>query len=134
MQSYSVPISTPSFDTDEFQKLANIQYDNGNIVVHWRRSTRHAIVTMPDGTSHLCPDVKIVDSLANILGWDSHDVTLTDLFLFEWPKHGIAANKFLSNAIYTCEWSDYGSDRIVFECTLMRRSDLIESYRMRSRA
>jgi hypothetical protein len=124
MQSYSVPVPTPSFDTDEFQKLASIQYGDSNITAHWRRSTRQAIVTMPDGSSYLCPDVKIVDSLASILGWDAHDVILDDLFLFELPRHGYAADSVLSNAIYSCEWSDYGSDRILFECTLLRRSDM----------
>jgi hypothetical protein len=116
MYVYSTPIPTPNCET--LQKLANIRYKGEAIAVYWRRESRQAIVTMPDGTSYLSPDARIVRVLAHILGWNPGDVKLTNLFLFELPKHGYAADKQMSDAIYLCDWSDYASDRIVFECTL----------------
>ena len=108
--------------------LAHITYNNSSIRVMWCHKTREAVIDL-DGAIHIVqPDTSIIDSLASVIGCKPHEIALTNLVIYEFPYKGIKASRELRREIYSCNWSDYGFDKMGFDSDLVVRSPLPESY------
>lgn len=124
--SYPVPF-TPSQDSS-ITPLAHITHDNSIIRVMWRQETREAIIDL-DGNNHIVQqDKSIIDSLAELIGCKPHEIAFTNLVIYEFPYNGRKATRELRRGIYSCNWSDYGFDKMGFESHIVLRSHLPESY------
>ncbi len=118
----------PSNDSSDLAPLAFIMHNNSPIRVMWRRKTREAVLELSDMTHIVKPDTSIIESIAEVVGCKPHEVSLTNLFIYEFPHNGHKATRELRHSIYSCDWSDYGSDKMGFACTVVVRSYLPESY------
>jgi hypothetical protein len=112
---YNVPIPTPA----NLRKLAQIIDEDGEVtVIHWCKLTSQ-IVVQQDDDRWIQPNGPVTESLAAIFDCDASNIIAKNLFLFETPGHGKAADEELTVGFYDCEWSDYANDHIAIEFDLV---------------
>ena len=124
--AYTIPIPAPVLPGD-LEQLAQIQVpDNKLVAVYWMRSTRQAVCRY-DGKWYIQSDQNIMTAIARLIKFEKNIelLTMDGLFIFETRGHGRAADDELVNGFRDCEWSDYASDRLYFQCTV-REKNLIE--------
>lgn len=123
---YTISIPPPVLPGD-LEQLAQIQVPGNKLVaVYWMRSTRQAVCNY-DGKWFIQSDQNIMTAVARLIKYekDIDLLTMDGLFTFETPGHGFAADDELVQNFRDCEWSDYASDRIAFQCTI-REKNLVE--------
>lgn len=116
---YTIPIPEPVIPGG-MEQLAQIIVPSGRVLaVYWRRSTRQAVCDY-DGRWFIQSDQNIMNGVARIIGYEKPIDTLAmdGLFIFETVGHGFAADDDLVKNFRECEWSDYASDRMAFQCRL----------------
>jgi hypothetical protein len=126
MLTYTVSIPAPAL-SGELEYLAQIQVSGDKLVdVHWMRSTRQAVCNY-DGKWYIQSDQNMLTAIARLINYEKPIdlLTVDGLFIFETPGHGRAANDDLVRAFRDCEWSDYASDRMAFQCVI-REKNLFE--------
>lgn len=124
--AYTVSIPAPVLP-GELESLAQIQVPgNKLLVVYWMRSTRQAVCSY-DGKWYIQSDQNMMTGIVRLIKYEkSIDLlTMDGLFIFETPGHGRAADDDMIRNFRECEWSDYGSDRLVFQCVI-REKNLLE--------
>lgn len=123
---HTIPIPEPVLP-GQLEQLSQIHVHLGNeikiIAVYWMRSTHQAVCNF-DGKWYIQSDQNIMNGIARIIKYEKNIelLTMDDLFVFETPGHGHAADDQLVNDFRNCEWSDYASDRLVFQCVIRERS------------
>lgn len=127
-KSYTIPIPDPVMP-GQLEQLAQIQVPTNNegmddtVAVYWMRSSRQAICNYA-GKWYSQSDQNIITGIANIIqyGKNIELLTVDDLFIFETPGHGRVADDDMVNDFRNCDWSDYASDRIAFQCVLREKT------------
>lgn len=123
---YTISIPAPIIP-GELEQLAQIQVPgNKFVVVYWMRSTRQAVCNYDDKW-YIQSDQNIMTAVARLIKFEKNIelLTMDGLFTFETRGHGRAADDDLMNGFRDCEWSDYASDRLVFQCVI-REKNLVE--------
>lgn len=121
--AYTVSIPAPILP-GELEQLARIIVPGDKqIEVYWMRSTRQAVCSY-GGKWYIQSDQNIVTGIAHIIKYENpiYLLTMDDLFIFETPGHGFAADDDLIRNFRECEWSDYGSDRLAFQCVIREKN------------
>lgn len=111
----------PSPAIEELQRLATIITPDDSILhVYWMRSTRQAVCKYRHEW-YIQSDQNILQGIGQVIKYNKNTDLLhvKDLFIFEFPGHGYAADNGLVRDFAKCDWSDYASDKIVFECTIV---------------
>ena len=123
---YTVSIPEPVLPGD-LEQLAQISVPgNKLLVVYWMRSTRQAVSSY-DGKWYIQSDQNMLSAIGRIIKYE-HPIdllTMDGLFVFETPGHGFAADDDMIRNFRDCEWSDYASDRMAFQCNI-REKNLVE--------
>jgi hypothetical protein len=121
--AYTISIPAPVLP-GELERLAQIHVPgNKLLVVYWMRSTRQAVCSY-NGKWYIQSDQNIMTGIAHLIKYENpiYLLTMNDLFIFETPGHGFAADDDLIRNFRECEWSDYGSDRLVFHCVIREKN------------
>jgi hypothetical protein len=121
--AYTVSIPAPVLP-GELEQLAQINVPgNKLLVVYWMRSTRQAVCSY-DGKWYIQSDQNMMTGIAHLIKYENpiYLLTMDDLFIFETPGHGFAADDDLIRNFRECEWSDYGSDRLAFNCVIREKN------------
>jgi hypothetical protein len=119
MLPYTIRIPTPNLA--ELESLATIITPDDSVLrVYWMRSTRNVICKYKHKW-YIQSDQNILQGIGTLIQYNKNTDLLyfKDLFIFEKRGHGYAADMQLLRDFRKCEWSDYASDKIVFECTIM---------------
>lgn len=121
--AYTISIPAPMLP-GELEHFAQIQVPgNKQIVVYWMRSTRQAVCSY-DGKWYIQSDQNMMTAIARLITYENpiNRLTMDGLFIFETPGHGRAAHDDMVRDFRDCEWSDYASDRMVFQCVIREKS------------
>ena len=112
---YNVPIPSVA----NLRQLAQILDEDGEVtVLYWCKETSQVVVQQDDDR-WIQPNGPVTESLAAIFDCDPCHIIAKNLFLFETPGHGKAADQELTIGFYDCEWSDYANDHIAIEFDLV---------------
>ena len=98
---------------ESFQPLAIFTIGDRLIVFRWWAEHRKVVVHNDiNHTWYIQDDLEIRTSLADILNWDSLDVGVDTLMLYDTATyhHGVALPSALERVFLDCEWSDYACD------------------------
>jgi hypothetical protein len=123
MLPITVPIPEP-VRPGSLEQLAQIIVPGNKILeVYWMRSARQAICGY-DGQWFVQTDQNILNGIVRAIKYekDIDNLVMENLFIFENPVHGLAASDDMAEDFRECEWSDYGSDRISFHCTIREKN------------
>lgn len=118
MNHYTLRIPTPV--VEELQPLATIITPDESILrVYWMRSTRQAVCKYRHEW-YIQSDQNILYGIGQLIQFNKNTdlLHMKDLFIFEFPGHGYAASNEMVRDFVKCDWSDYASDKIVFECKI----------------
>lgn len=127
MVPYTIPIPAPMLD--ELEQLAQISTPDGRVVaVFWRRATRQAVCVY-NRCWYIQSDQNIINAIAQIIGYEKpiDMLAMDELVIFETAGQGIVADSDLIKNFRECEWSDYASDRMVFQCRIYEKNDMFSS-------
>lgn len=120
--TYTISIPAPVLP-GELEQLAQIQVPGGKLVVaYWMRSTRQAVCSY-DNNWYIQSDQNIMTAISQLIKKNIELLTMDGLFIFETRGHGHAAEDEFVQAFRDCEWSDYASDRIVFQCVIGEKNN-----------
>lgn len=122
--TYTISIPAPILP-GELEQLAQIQVPGGKlVVVYWMRSTRQAVCNY-DGKWYIQSDQNIMSAIAQLIKFNKNIelLTMDGLFIFETRGHGYAAEDEFVQAFRDCEWSDYASDCLVFQCVIREKNN-----------
>jgi hypothetical protein len=121
--AHTIPIPAPALPGD-LEQLAQIQVpENKLLVVYWMRSTRQ-VVCEYDDKWYIQSDQNIMNGVSRLIKYEKNIdlLKMDELFIFETPGHGRAADDDLVRNFRECEWSDYASDRIAFQCSIREKT------------
>ena len=103
-------------------KVATVTYCmRPGLEVYWNPDTRRFYCHLtnpvydPAETWFDFVDANIFDTLSLFLHADPDEFVVRNLFLFDRPGHGRAADDALLANIYDCEWSDFACDKLSLE-------------------
>ncbi len=123
MTPYTIPIPEPVLPGN-MEQLAQITVPDGQILqVLWMRKTRQA-VSKYAGRWYIQSDQNIMTAIAQIIGYKKtvDMLAMNDLVVFEIAGRGYDADNDLIESFRGCDWSDYASDKMVFQCTISEKN------------
>ena len=109
------------------RQLAQILDSKGDTTrFYWNSKTSQVVVEQGD-KRWVQPNGLVTHSLAAVFGCSPNNIIAKNLFLFETPRHGKAADEEMTVGFYDCEWSDYGNDHIAIQFSLVVDTTCITS-------
>jgi hypothetical protein len=110
-------IEIENFKLDDyvFEQLAQITTAQGLVVVEWLPGSKETLVTF-QGRHYKGQNEEIGVTLARLLAVNQCYLLPSDLKIYDMPgTFTVGTDKELKD-LFTCEWSDYSCDKLVFQC------------------
>lgn len=119
ISSYTIPIPEPVLPGDLEQLAQIVVPDNKLLVVYWMRGERQAVCNY-ENEWYIQSDQNILTGIARVIKYEKsvNKLQVDDLNVIEIVGQGYPANADMVHDFRECEWSDYASDRIAFQCTI----------------
>jgi len=118
---YSIPIPRPAQLSRDIKKLAYITTERGeDMTFYWRNETSQVLIQWGNEW-YIQPNGSTTESLAALLHCSPYHIVAKNVFLFDTPGRGKAADTEMAVSFYGCEWSDYGRDSIYIQFHLLLR-------------
>ncbi len=99
------------------QQLAQIELPKGLLEVDWNAYTKTIYYTYR-GKDYTEQDEPIGATLQRCLGLQPSELRVRNLHYFEQPGLAIPAPNEMQRDLLICNWSDYASDNMQFQCAV----------------
>jgi hypothetical protein len=124
MTTYTIPIPEPRIPGN-LKQLAQITVPGGGIIqTFWMRETRQVVIEYA-GRWFIQSDQNILSGVAQIIGYTKPVdlLVMTNLVVFEIVgDEGYKADKELQDNFRDCDWSDYATDLMAFQCNISEKN------------
>ena len=104
-----------SHEDYDYEQVAQITTTQGLVTIDWFREIKEILVTFQN-RYYRGQNEEIGSTLATVLNRARDTLVPSDLKIFDTPgKFQQGTDKELRD-LFSCEWSDYASDKLAFQC------------------